>query len=423
MPDIMGFDFPGRVRAYYQAFRSAKWALADQIVVSGSNFLTNILLARILGIEEYGRYVLAWAVVMFVQSLQYSTISSTMLSIGPKHDAEQARSYFGAIIVHQAIFGAASSVLTVLGGYGVALAFPKLNLDGVIAPLAAAVLFAQTQDFVRRYFYTVAESHISLAIDLIRYVGQILAIAAMVRWFPATSATALWLVAGVSALSALAAIPFLPTMEYSIESIVGAALRGWHFSKWLVASTLLSSSFANVFSFAAGILLGAAAVGAMRAAFILVSVANVVIEASVNLISANASRKFMSTGRGGLIAYLERVALYGTLAIVLPLAVIVIAPRFWLHLFFGPQFASYWILVPWYAGLIVLIFLGLVIGTWYRTLESTRPIFYANIVSTIISLALAYPLIANFGVTGAVVGLLIGQFAQVSLLVLAARAT
>ena len=31
------------------------WALADQVVVSGGNFLTTLLLARSLGVEEFGR--------------------------------------------------------------------------------------------------------------------------------------------------------------------------------------------------------------------------------------------------------------------------------------------------------------------------------------------------------------------------------
>ena len=98
-------DAFARARSALESFRWAKFAIADQIVVSGSNFLSNVLLARILGIEEFGRYVLAWTVVLFVQGLQFSAVSSTMLSIGPKHDAEGARSYFGAMFVHQSIFG------------------------------------------------------------------------------------------------------------------------------------------------------------------------------------------------------------------------------------------------------------------------------------------------------------------------------
>lgn len=115
------------VRFFEQTVRSAKWALADQVIVSGFNFLTSLLLARILGIEEFGRYALAWTVVLFVQGIQYSTISSTMLSIGPKHDPPAARAYFGAIFVHQAIFGFLSTVLTWLGVNLAAPLFSRFN--------------------------------------------------------------------------------------------------------------------------------------------------------------------------------------------------------------------------------------------------------------------------------------------------------
>ena len=67
-----------------------------------------------------------------------------------------------------------------------------------------------------------------------------------------------------------------------------------------------------------------------------------------------------------------------------------------------------------------MTFLGLVIGTWYRALESTRFIFVAYALSVILSLAVVYPLIANFGVTGAVVGLLIGNFVQVAFMLMGA---
>lgn len=401
------------VRFFEQTVRSAKWALADQVIVSGFNFLTSLLLARILGIEEFGRYALAWTVVLFVQGIQYSTISSTMLSIGPKHDPPAARAYFGAIFVHQAIFGFLSTVLTWLGVNLAAPLFPGSTLDSVALPLALTVLSSQTQDFLRRYFFSVARPRISLAIDTIRYLAQNAAILAMIRWLPANSITALWLVTAAAGASALAAIPYIPRLEISLSTILTAGLRGWHFSKWLIASTLVFSAFTSLFSFAAGILLGAAAVGAMRAAFTLVSVANVVIEAGVNVITAGASRKLMDGGRRELTAYLKKVTIYGVGALLSMLAVVVIAPRFWLHFFFGPEFESYWTLVPWYAGYAILIFIGLVIGTWYRSLESTRLIFYANVFSVILSLAIAYPLIVNFGVTGAVIGLLIGQLAQV----------
>ena len=425
MPEVRNTDNPftsllARVRSLLHPVKRAKWALADQIVVSGSNFLSNVLLARILGIEEFGRYVLAWTIVLFVQNLQYSALSSAMLSIGPKQDADAARSYFGSMFMLQAIFGVGSAALTLVGAYVGAAAFPGLRLDTLAIPLAIAVVCSQTHDFLRRYFFSVGRLEVSFSTDTIRYTGQNIAILALISWFAANSASALCLISAAAVVGSLATLPYIPPLKYSLRGMLSACLHGWHFSKWLVGSTLLGFVFANLFTFAAGIFLGAAAVGAMRAAFATVSIANLVIEACVNVVPVSASRKLMSSGRWGLFEYLKKVTIYGTLAIASLLGLVVIGPQFWLHLFFGPEFEAYWNLIPWYAGIQVLTFLGLVIGTWYRALESTRFIFVAYALSVILSLAVVYPLIANFGVTGAVVGLLIGNFVQVAFMLMGA---
>ena len=65
-------------------YSQINWALADQAMVSGVNFLTAILLARYLGIEEFGRFALAWMVVLFIVNIQYAMIIAPMMSIDPE---------------------------------------------------------------------------------------------------------------------------------------------------------------------------------------------------------------------------------------------------------------------------------------------------------------------------------------------------
>ena len=84
------------------------WALADQTMVSGVNFLTGILLSRYLGLEEFGRFTLAWMAVLFVNSLQHAAIISPMMSIGPKQPEAEAPAYYGAIVVQQIVFSRVS---------------------------------------------------------------------------------------------------------------------------------------------------------------------------------------------------------------------------------------------------------------------------------------------------------------------------
>ena len=155
------FGAIGGVWEHFRPFRSVRWALADQAVVSGSNFLSNILLARILGIEEFGRYVLAWTIVLFVQNILSATISSTMLSIGPKQDAEAAPMFFGSMFILQAIFVFVGAALTLMGALVAAYIFPSLGLGVIAVPLTVAVICWQTQDFLRRYFFSIGRAEVS----------------------------------------------------------------------------------------------------------------------------------------------------------------------------------------------------------------------------------------------------------------------
>src|SRR6185369_3713182 len=79
-------------------------ALFDQGLVSGANFVTNVLLARALGIKEYGVFALAWTAVMFANSLQYALIVTPMMSVGPKQEPEERPSYYGSVLLQEITF-------------------------------------------------------------------------------------------------------------------------------------------------------------------------------------------------------------------------------------------------------------------------------------------------------------------------------
>ena len=40
------------------------WALSDQAMISASNFLTSVIAARMMGIEEFGRFMIAWMIIL-----------------------------------------------------------------------------------------------------------------------------------------------------------------------------------------------------------------------------------------------------------------------------------------------------------------------------------------------------------------------
>src|SRR3546814_7993993 len=80
--------------------RVLSWALADQVMVSGSNFLMTVFLARYLGLEEFGRFALAWMAVLFAAGIHYALVAAPMMSIGPKQIEADRPAYFGAVLFH-----------------------------------------------------------------------------------------------------------------------------------------------------------------------------------------------------------------------------------------------------------------------------------------------------------------------------------
>ncbi|MCG8391989.1 MAG: hypothetical protein MI745_02810, partial [Pseudomonadales bacterium] len=97
-------DLYQRRATQIRAYSHVNWALMDQGVISGVNFLSGILLARFLGIVEFGIFTIAWLVIEFLQSMQHSLIVAPMMSIAPKYSAEERPAYMGAVIVHQVCF-------------------------------------------------------------------------------------------------------------------------------------------------------------------------------------------------------------------------------------------------------------------------------------------------------------------------------
>lgn len=387
------------------------WALADQTLVSGVNFLTGILLARYLGIEEFGRYTLVWMSVLFVNSLQHAMINSPMMSIGPKQPDAEAPAYYGAIIVQQIVFSCVVFSSLFASVYWSGAMFPEWQVEGLALPLALAALAFLFQDFLRRYFFTRSRHSVAFVIDAIRYGGQIVVLFWLFAIFKGNvdSAQVLWVIAIMAALSALAGTFFVERVAISAKALKATAVRHWHFSKWLTGSSLMQWTSGNFFLISAGTLLGPTAVGAIRAAQNLIGITHILFQGLENVVPIQASRYYHENGAERLKTYLRQVMVNGGLATAAIALTLSVAPEFWLALVFGDSFVAYGSLVRWYGVLYVLMFFGLPLRAGLRAIEHSKPIFWSYVATSIFALSAAYPLINWLGLSGAMYGMLATQ--------------
>ena len=152
---------------------TVNWAIVDQTMVSAANFLMGIMLARFLGIEEFGRFTLVWLVAEFLHSIQHSLIVSPLMSIGPKQSDDNVAGYLGAVLAQQISFAAITFTMVIFGGQIANHFFPAWDIGGITTALAFAVLTYQIQNFIRRYLFVRARAHLAFVCDAIRYPGQL----------------------------------------------------------------------------------------------------------------------------------------------------------------------------------------------------------------------------------------------------------
>ena len=390
------------------------WALADQAMVSGVNFLTSILLARFLGIEEFGRFVLAWLAVLFINSLQHAIINSPMMSIGPKQAKKEIPSYYGAIVTQQVIFSFTAALLLYGGVILSGIVFPEWGVEGLALPLTIASLAFHTQDFLRRYFFTRGRASVAFAIDAIRYLGQFVVLICLFKFSPEImdATNALWVISLTAIVAATTGAFFFERIDFNTLSLRAITGRHWNFSKWLTASALMQWTTVNLFLIGAGVLLGAASVGALKAAQNILGITHIFFQGLENIVPARAASQLHQHGTQALSKYLKKVAIFGGMATAAVGMVASLFPEYWLQLFFGPEYSGNGYLIRWYAVVYLATFFSFSIQAGILALEKSKVIFKSYVYMTLFSIVAVLPLTSQLGLTGVMTGILTVNLVQ-----------
>ncbi len=388
-------------------YHQTNWALADQTLVSGVNFLTSILLARYLGVEEFGRYTLVWMVILFVKSIQHAAINSPMMSIGPKQSKDEIATYYGAIIVQHIIFSCTVSLFLYIVVLFCSVIFPDFQVKGLALPIAIASLACQSHEFLRRYFFTLGNLQRAFFNDAIHYLGQIAILVLFFKTSPDEMDTTrvLLVIAVMASIATMSGIFFVGKIKISTGILRKIAYRHWHFSKWLTASALFQWTTGNLFIIMAGALLGSSAVGALKATQNLMGVIHILIIGLENIVPVRAAQHFHDKGNRALFGYLKRVATFGCSVTAITSIVAAIAPDFWLNLVFGEKYSSYGSLLRWWAIYYLLISTIVPLTSGLRAIENSQVIFTASAWMTLFSVLTAYPIAKYFGLFGVMAGI------------------
>ena len=373
--------------------------MIDQALVSGTNFLSGVLIARALGPDQFGVFSLAWTGILFAIRLHFSAVTAPMMSIGPKEHSGQPHYYNKALGQHLIVM-VILIMLTALGAWISDRYFDQRQLDGFVLVLPMIVAVFTTQEFLRRMCFTQHRPNRALVSDILRYAVQLTLLIGLWLTGNASLDRMLWIIAFCGFLGCL---PMLG-LGLSIAHDKRHWVRHFNFSKWMIGGSVVQWFAGNLFLVATGAVVGASAAGAFRAAQQLTGPMQVLMQGLDNLIPVRLAEALNTSDRNGLRKQANRLVLLTALASAPIIGLLIAVPGPIMKLFFGASFAPFAHLVPWFAVATGLMTLATAWRGGLRALEATRPFFTVYAISALICLVIAEPLVRAYGLEGAVAG-------------------
>ncbi len=393
------------ISSFIRKHKNVNWAIVDQAIVSAINFATGILIARNLGLEDFGRFTLLWMLIIFLQGVQHSIITSPMLSLAPKYANNKIEYYFGAIFIQQLVWVVVSAALVFVLMLLSVKILPHWRINHLILPLICSLVSLQMQDFFRRYFFAIHKPNLAFMNDSLSYLGQLLLLLILFYNNEMKIQSVLWVVALTSLLACCLAIFYMKHWRISNKFTINVFLQHWNFSKWLLYSTLMQwISGMNFFLIITGIVLGPISVGAIKSAQNIVGLINIIFLAMENFVPNAATRALVVGGKDGLVKYINNVMMIGLIATLSLSVFFGLSAEYWMEIFYGIEFVEFSYLVQWFSIIFVLFFPSLPFGAGLKALEMTRSLFRAQFVAVCFSVIFAYPLISTMGLYGYLIG-------------------
>lgn len=384
----------------------------DQGFSSASNFAVGVVVARIGGPAGLGGFTLAYAFWLVLAAMHRSLITDPM-AIENDAIAEDAstrlRTGFASEVT-LALTCAAGLVVVGLPTYLAGQHTFGIALLAVIPWLP----FLLVQDYWRWTGFMRRKPGKSLANDTVFNIVEAICFAAV--WVTHEHNEVL-VIASWGAGAAVGA--FFGLWQFRVRPSLERGFRGlrerWHMSKWLAGNSILGWMSSQASVLLAGLILGPAGLGALRAAQTLVTgPALVLIQAGGSVGLPEASRALKDKGWRGLRNVSLVVSAAGVVSILVVGVIVVIAGAPLLRLTYGPEFSRYWPATDYFALAFLITCVGLGPILILKTTRNTRLLFRVQLISVVISIPAVSVLAVIFGVTGGALAAIASGTAQVS---------
>ncbi len=381
--------------------------LLEQIVFSGTGFLINIALVKLLDLEQYGLYASIVLVIYFLLGVSQALVVQPMQIHIAKAGKKSSYCLFLFFLKLSLIL--CFSIICLV----VSLAdFNFLESGQVyLLPFTAYVVSFLGFDFYRKYFLATGQVKTALSVGLIYTVSTVgfFLLAFWGQYSGGLTTYLYFLVLGYIPALAVATLTYFSGLSLPTKEEIKAYLKV-HIveGQWLLYAAVVQWFSGNLYVMASGLLIGVEALGVLRFVQSLLGLVNILLQTIENYVLPQLSRAYQISLQHCYRAFQSSLGIY-QLSVLAGLSLLFLFAEDVLRIAGNASFVPYAYVLRGMVVLYAIIIVAYPIRLLIRVTELNKSYFTAYLVSFLFSLVSYQFLLSHFGVSGAIIGLIINQ--------------
>lgn len=387
-----------------QGAREGYLAALDQGIISLSNFIATILIARASSPTELGVYGVGFTSLRLIRAVQEGLTITPLNAFGAGLKESDFKPYATSTSVIQLSMAILAALVAGLGGW----VLTGLGND-VAGPTLYALwtpfLFWQLQEYIRRVLYV--RGFIASAL-LNTVIANIFRLGVMLWWIQMDRLDGILGLQAIALGSLLALVPGLwQTRSYWTRHLMDLRetwYRNWVFGRWLMGSTIANWIAVEFYPILTAGMISFAAAGAYRAIQNLVAPIHLLMRAVDTFLTPRAARLYQRDNWGILDRLTRLTYIMLGIPILGILAMAVVFRENLLDLLYGSTYLEYSNGVILMALFYILWFAYWPLQIVMKAARISTPIFIANLFAILAMFSIGIWMINQWGVYGTMAG-------------------